>query len=773
MNYYVCKSMKKLSILGALVTAMLLGSCTNDDATTNESEILKGINVTIEQADFFAQSRATYEVDPTRGFVSSWSEGDVIGIYPIGGDQVAFPISDNAGSSTARFDGGSWALRSNYKYSAYYPFSKSNYTVSETEIPVNYTGQAQNGNNSTAGLAAYDFLAAAATQPNSSGSVDLIMKHLGAFVRFQLTMPKAATLINANVASDGAEFVTSGTVDLSAAIPAITSKTTASNFNIALTNITYTEDEVVTLYAMVAPVNLSSNNMVITLSDNANKTYIYECNGTNFAAGKSYSFTIKETNSGTGVIDHESVDLGLSVEWATCNIGANNPEECGDYFAWAETAQQSDNRYTWESYKWSDGGSATTLTKYCTSASYGIVDNKTILAPTHDAATENWGFEWRTPTKAEVDELINNCTWTWTTLNGMKGYSVISKKNSNSIFLPAAGCFATGAFKSKNELGVYWASSLHETKSNCAYNAGFNETDIRYDYLTSRYVGQSVRAIRKKAAASIPVTSIIITGSKTEIGVAETLQLSATVAPTNATNKTLKWGTSDVSIAKVSSAGLVTGVKAGIVTITAAAQDGSGVCGTYTITISNTSNGHEFVDLGLSVKWATMNVGATAPEGIGNKYAWGETKTKSSYSWDNYKWASLGTYGNHNYDLKKYNSDAEWGKTDSKSTLDSADDAATANWGGKWRMPSCTEQQELLDNCTWTSTTVNKVKGFTVKSKKNGNSIFLPSGDVTKNYWARTRHGLCDRAYCIDYLSTIQWGVTSRPNGLNVRAVCP
>ena len=122
----------------------------------------------------------------------------------------------------------------------------------------------------------------------------------------------------------------------------------------------------------------------------------------------------------------------------------------------------------------------------------------------------------------------------------------------------------------------------------------------------------------------------------------------------------------------------------------------------------------EYVDLGLSVKWATFNVGATSPEDYGDYYAWGETMPKDIYSWTNYKWCD-GTQNN----MTKYNA------TDGKTTLEPADDAATVNWGDDWRMPTKAEMQELFDNCTWTEETHHAINGYLVTGP-NGNSIFLP-----------------------------------------------
>ncbi len=142
---------------------------------------------------------------------------------------------------------------------------------------------------------------------------------------------------------------------------------------------------------------------------------------------------------------------------------------------------------------------------------------------------------------------------------------------------------------------------------------------------------------------------------------------------------------------------------------------------------TGTANGHEWVDLGLpsGTKWATCNVGATKPEEYGNYYAWGETEPKTTYSWATYKWC------NGSYDtLTKYNTSSSYGTVDNKTVLELADDAARANWGGQWRMPTKEECEELLDNCTlkWVySYKGTGVAGRIVTSNINGNSIFLPA----------------------------------------------
>lgn len=139
------------------------------------------------------------------------------------------------------------------------------------------------------------------------------------------------------------------------------------------------------------------------------------------------------------------------------------------------------------------------------------------------------------------------------------------------------------------------------------------------------------------------------------------------------------------------------------------------------------------VDLGLSVKWATCNLGASSPEQSGGFYSWGETTPKTSFgSMKGYKWSypEKSSYGDEIYLCSKYNSNSNQGKVDNKSKLDLEDDAAHAKLGGKWRMPTNKEFKELLDNCEMTWTTIGGVKGMEFKSKINGNTIFLPAAGM-------------------------------------------
>ena len=189
---------------------------------------------------------------------------------------------------------------------------------------------------------------------------------------------------------------------------------------------------------------------------------------------------------------YECVDLGLSVKWATCNVGASKPEDYGDYFAWGET--ESKSTYTWSTYKWSNGTTndidEESLTKYYNR------DKKTMLDKEDDAATANWGGIWRMPTDAESTELIENCTWTWTSQNGVYGYKVTSKKSgytNKSIFLPSTGYYARNELCYIQNNGIRYWTSLMATYPIMAHGLSYGyDPSLVYLY---RHYGLCVRPV--------------------------------------------------------------------------------------------------------------------------------------------------------------------------------------------------------------------------------------------------------------------------------------
>lgn len=218
----------------------------------------------------------------------------------------------------------------------------------------------------------------------------------------------------------------------------------------------------------------------------------------------------KEDTPDVGV-EHEWVDLGLpsGTLWATCNVGSSKPEENGDYFAWGETSPKES--YNRDNYKYGIdlGPGDWKVMKYCTLSEFGygggLVDNITELQPEDDAATVNWGSEWQTPSLAQLQELFSDyCTTaTWITQNSVNGILIKSKKNGNTIFLPAAGKYYDSYQEAE---GRYWSRSLNTEKPIHAHllqisNEGFSyymsKRNYRYNH-DYRYVGINIRPVRKK-----------------------------------------------------------------------------------------------------------------------------------------------------------------------------------------------------------------------------------------------------------------------------------
>ena len=188
----------------------------------------------------------------------------------------------------------------------------------------------------------------------------------------------------------------------------------------------------------------------------------------------------------------EAVDLGLSVKWASFNLGASSPEEYGHYYAWGETRPKA--RYTWENYQWSNGN-YTSLTKYNTDSAYGDVDNKTVLDLEDDAAHVNLGSGWRMPNQSETYELQTECTWTWTTLGGRNGYRVTGP-NGNSIFIPAAGMRYAQLCYDDGSNACYWSSSLDlEYYPSIAYRWDIIDGSFSPVVNCDRNTGRSVRPV--------------------------------------------------------------------------------------------------------------------------------------------------------------------------------------------------------------------------------------------------------------------------------------
>ena len=229
----------------------------------------------------------------------------------------------------------------------------------------------------------------------------------------------------------------------------------------------------------------------------ASKVEMYKVR-TNWSAYADRIHSIEEYPIGIDI----SVDLGLSVKWASINVGASYPWEYGDYFAWGEVEAKDD--YSWSTYKWCMNGSSNQLTKYCNKSNYGyngFTDGKTALDPEDDVATVNWGGSWRIPTLTECQELYDSCTWEWTTLNGVYGRKIISRKGGYTdkwIFLPAASFrYGTSLYNAGSD-GYYLSSSLGMDYPCNAYGVYFYSGRVYWSYNFDRYFGHSIRPVCDK-----------------------------------------------------------------------------------------------------------------------------------------------------------------------------------------------------------------------------------------------------------------------------------
>ena len=436
--------------------------------------------------------------------------------------------------------------------------------------------------------------------------------------------------------------------------------------------------------------------------------------------GYTATCTVTVSYSDTG--NHEYVDMGEGQLWATCNVGADNPWDYGDYFAWGETTPKSE--YTWSNYRYGD--SPNSLTKYVLYDSYGTIDYKGVLLADDDAATQIWGEDWRIPTSAEWRNLLDKEKYLWnytTDYNGtgIPGYTIKSLETENSIFLPLAGAYGVdddgnvGLF-SKDQMGIYWSSSLVSECDKAASLLLFGQYSQQINP-SLRYGGLPIRPISSKTM----MTGMTLDKDCLFIGKGSSAPLEIKLTPENAMSISMIWTSDNESIAIVSSDGVVTGIAYGIAHITATTIDGAYSSSCW-VEVLPEKEGHLYADLGDGKMWAVMDVGADSPDEYGHYFSWGETEEKESYSWDTY---SFGTQ----YALTKYVTDGNNGNVDNKTTLEPANDAATTRWGGNWRTPTIQEWEKLMATCSRASGTCNGTHGVWLTSTE-GVKIFLPYSGV-------------------------------------------
>ena len=429
------------------------------------------------------------------------------------------------------------------------------------------------------------------------------------------------------------------------------------------------------------------------------------------SAGTGYGEEVSFTTQSSTVCQY--VDLGLpsGILWATCNVGADTPEDYGAYFAWGET--QPKEVYDWSTYQHCNGN-WNELTKYCndTDCGYnGYSDNLTTLLPEDDAATSNWGAGWRMPTHGEWLELFENTTNMFTDQNGVNGMLFIAL-NGNSIFLPATYDGSSGDYLSSS---LYIGNPYMDCPCfayDCFIDSSLEDGALLFEG-ADRSGRCSVRPVRSSQGLLYSISANANPaegGNVTGIGEYEAGSTCTLTATAEEGFTFINWTENgEVVSVEANYSFTVTGDRSLLANFT-----------------MSSGNDHDYVDLGLpsGTLWATCNVGADYPEGYGDCFAWGETQPKNVYNWSTYQYC----HGSSST-LMKYCNNPSYGYNgfiDNLSALLPEDDAATANWGDDWRMPTKEEWQELyvITTCTWT--TQNGVDGrlFTAP---NGNTLFLPA----------------------------------------------
>ena len=476
------------------------------------------------------------------------------------------------------------------------------------------------------------------------------------------------------------------------------------------------------------------------------------------------------------------VDMGVgNFMIATKNLGAKRPEDTGDFFAWGETEPKE--VYSWDTYK------------LRVSTLYYKDDE--LLLPQDDAATVILGQGWRLPTVDEVDLLADNyttddncCRMRPTVSNGVYGYQLIGS-NGNSVFFPSTGRMQG------NEL-ITWDNDTKMWCKDCAKSRTLkvftiDQIDVSTFWTVDRSEGLPIRPVKERTAAS---DTVYLKLNVLDRNIAEAQMLLNTINPEE--YSTASYQTLDRNHQRA-------------VAMRAFVVENDGQKEHTYVPLINKVNlelqdsidhaSHflrmaivdmqplpkasdiKAVDLGLSVRWASANLGARTETENGYYIAWGElTPKEGRYEWESYLLCKEVYEGNRDYSkFSKYVTDSQWGEVDGKSRLELEDDAAHAFLGGDWHIPTPEEFQELVDNCTFENVLLNG-REVMKATGPNGNCIYFPHAGSThvvdQIYCWTTDMSLGANQHAICYGIDSFWGKANRTwedrcVGLTIRAVCP
>ena len=277
-----------------------------EDSYSEFPENINGINFTAPDFKLSSVNSRTNIDITVNGAKFSWASNDTIGIFPDEGSQVYFPMESGAGTNTASFTGGGWALKSSSKYAAYYPLQGEFY-LDKKKILLSYEGQIQTGNGTTTHLGAYDYMGAVATIPED-GNVNFEFKHLGALVQLNIPLYNACSIENLTLSVDKGSFVTNASLDLTSESLTVTPTKTSEELTIPLNDFTVQENnKTATVYFMMHPVDFSGSTIKVKVKS-GNYMYQYSVNGINFKEGYAYSLTASDD-----IIENEAMILVTEV----------------------------------------------------------------------------------------------------------------------------------------------------------------------------------------------------------------------------------------------------------------------------------------------------------------------------------------------------------------------------------------------------------------------------------------------------------------------------
>ena len=490
--------MKKQSAYCLLAAFMLCGC--QEELNLNISEP-KTFTATIE--DNYSGGATKTSLDENGNVL--WKKGDQVCVFAGSTINEQYQITDESAGktsanlnrvSTPDFVAGS-EIGNNV---AYYPYSSTNaITKSETGYKVSVVLPATQ-TYAEASFANGAFPMAAIT----SSADDMNLKFRNVLGGLKLQLKGTASIASVSISGNNDEILCgAANVPVSTTeVPSIT-LTDASAKTITLdcgAGVQLNTDTATPFIIALPPMTMASGFTVIVTDTEGKQMKIKTTKSQTIARSSLLRMPVKEFVA-TMINGHEYVDLGLSVKWATCNVGATKPEQYGYYYAWGET--KTKDEYNWKTYKWCNGGKYG-MTKYIVDNMYGAVDNKTTLETEDDVARLKWGGIWHIPTYAEWNELrsLDNCSWTWTSSykgTGVSGYIVRSKKNgfkAMSIFLPVAGYRGGKNIFEADARGGYWFSSLYEHDSSEAWALNIDKEYIINDSFSRDY-GLSIRPVSK------------------------------------------------------------------------------------------------------------------------------------------------------------------------------------------------------------------------------------------------------------------------------------